>query len=477
MGRDYDVDHSFTGSRPNRFVISVALAAFLLHACCSLSMAATYYISSSGNDTAGGSSVAAAWKTIAKANASLRPGDTVSILAGTYADQIRPAVSGKSNKKITYSAYQGQEVILSNPICVDLRDRSHIGIIGFTARGGQRFLVTGEAKIQGNAHHNIIKNNTIANFTGWGTIYFSNNCTYNEITGNTISTCHGDAILLSINCSHNKIQNNIVHDTAEHSELCIRGANSDHPKGRSDHNIIKDNTFYNSGGSTDCAVMLLLNSNNNIFEGNRIYETTAAMGNGKYAGIKINNSSGNILRYNHFSNLDGFGALIYANVWGGLAFASESNAIHNNVFHNCEVTRQQIDEGAVVLYRYADAKAVSNNVIINNIISESKYFAFVVAAVGEGGAMNNLFANNTLHNNNLPIRRSGKDLTAAQAMVAYSSEFKSLNDWNPQFVDVPDKNFTLLRTSPCIDAGRKHPSLQMKIAGARPDIGADEYRD
>ena len=464
-------------SKCNRIILSLVLAPLFLLAFSSLSMAATYYISGSGNDTAGGLSVTTAWKTIAKANASLKPGDTVYLLAGTYADQIRPAVSGSGNAgRITYSAYDGQQVILSNSVTVNLRDRSYISIIGFTAKGGQRFLVTGESTIQGNAHHNIIKNNTISNFAGWGAIYFSNNCTYNEIIGNTISYCHGDAILLSINCSYNTVRNNVVHDTNEHSELCIRGANSDYPTGQSNHNLIKDNIFYNSGGTTDCAVMIILNSNYNIFEGNKIYETPSALGNGKYAGLKINNSSGNILRYNHFSNLDGFGTLIYANVWGGLAFATERNAIHNNVFHNCEVTKQQTDEGAIVLYRYANSKPVNNNVIINNIISESKYFAFDVAAVGGSAyAANNLFANNTLYNNSKSIRRHGANFTATQAMAAYPGEFKSLNEWDPQYLDSAIRNFTLKSTSPCIDAGTVHTGLQIDFSGVRPDIGANEH--
>jgi len=460
------------------FLKSLGLVHIVFLVFCSLSNAGTYYISPTGNDKATGLSVTESWNTIAKANASLKPGDTAYILAGTYSDQIRPSVSGISGERITYSAYNGQIVILSASTCVNLQNRSYISIIGFTANGGKRFLVTGDSSAEGNAHYNIIKDNALSNLTGWGAIYLSNNCTYNEISGNTISACFGDAILLQINCNYNTIYGNVVHDTGEHSELCIRGAisSTDHPDAQSNYNIVKDNIFYNSGGTTDGAVMVLLNSNYNLFEGNKFYETPAGLGNAKYNGLKINNSTGNIVRYNEFSNLDGFGALIYTNLWSGLAFPAEGNVIHNNVFYNCEVAHQQFDEGAILLYRYDGAKPISNNIIINNIISDSKYFAITLAAVGGSSyLLNNVLANNTLYNNAMTIRRLGTNLTAAQAMASFPHEFKSLSGWNPEFIDPAHQDFRLSTTSPCRDAGTLYSGLQIPYQGSQPDIGFDEY--
>ncbi len=60
--------------------------------------ARTYYIDPvNGNDSYAGSSEVRAWKTIAKANQTLSPGDTVLIKAGAYNDaSINPARSGTS---------------------------------------------------------------------------------------------------------------------------------------------------------------------------------------------------------------------------------------------------------------------------------------------------------------------------------------------------------------------------------------------
>jgi len=64
--------------------------------------ATTYYVSPVGNDAATGTTLLSAWHSIAKANASLRPGDTVMISPGTYSDAIGPANNGTSTARISY---------------------------------------------------------------------------------------------------------------------------------------------------------------------------------------------------------------------------------------------------------------------------------------------------------------------------------------------------------------------------------------
>jgi beta-glucanase (GH16 family) len=70
---------------------------------------ATYYVSPTGNDANAGT-LAAPWKTIAKANATLQAGDTVIIRAGTYNEDILPKNSGVAGKPITYQGYAGEQV-------------------------------------------------------------------------------------------------------------------------------------------------------------------------------------------------------------------------------------------------------------------------------------------------------------------------------------------------------------------------------
>jgi hypothetical protein len=66
--------------------------------------AAVYFIDkNSGNDSANGSA-GSAWKTIAKANNTLKPGDTVIIKKGTYSEGINPQNSGSNGNPITYKS-------------------------------------------------------------------------------------------------------------------------------------------------------------------------------------------------------------------------------------------------------------------------------------------------------------------------------------------------------------------------------------
>ncbi len=82
--------------------------------------AAEYYIDQahpSANDANSGTA-SLPWKTITKANASLMPGDTVYIKAGTYNQYISPARSGTAGNLITFRNYSNDTVrITGHALC------------------------------------------------------------------------------------------------------------------------------------------------------------------------------------------------------------------------------------------------------------------------------------------------------------------------------------------------------------------------
>lgn len=88
---------------------SMLLAALLL-AClfevagAQSALAATYYISPGGNDTAAGTSTAAPWKTFSRAWQTVQPGDTLLVMDGTYTQVIAPTLSGQAGSPITIRA-------------------------------------------------------------------------------------------------------------------------------------------------------------------------------------------------------------------------------------------------------------------------------------------------------------------------------------------------------------------------------------
>jgi hypothetical protein len=72
----------------------------------------TWYVSTSGSDSADGS-VGAPFRTIQQAANTAQPGDTVLVRAGTYRETVTPARSGASGRPITYKPYPGERVTVS----------------------------------------------------------------------------------------------------------------------------------------------------------------------------------------------------------------------------------------------------------------------------------------------------------------------------------------------------------------------------
>lgn len=78
----------------------------------SVGFAAEYSVAPQGDDGNVGSP-AAPWRTLAKACAVAKPGDTVWLGAGTYRETLRPQVSGEAGKPIRFLARPGEQVVLS----------------------------------------------------------------------------------------------------------------------------------------------------------------------------------------------------------------------------------------------------------------------------------------------------------------------------------------------------------------------------
>ena len=68
-----------------------------------------YYVANDGDDGQQGT-LGKPWKTLAKANSSLRAGDTLYIRQGTYPEMIEPQHSGTAGAKIRYQNYQNEVV-------------------------------------------------------------------------------------------------------------------------------------------------------------------------------------------------------------------------------------------------------------------------------------------------------------------------------------------------------------------------------
>jgi parallel beta-helix repeat protein len=74
--------------------------------------AATYYVSTAGNDSADGST-SAPWHTIQHAADALKPGDTAIIRGGAYRETITLRTSGTPQSRISICAAEGEQVIIT----------------------------------------------------------------------------------------------------------------------------------------------------------------------------------------------------------------------------------------------------------------------------------------------------------------------------------------------------------------------------
>lgn len=71
---------------------------------------ATYFISTTGDDQQTGLKRSKAWRSISKAAARARPGDTVLLVGGTYREIVRLRVTGDVGKPITFRCAPGERV-------------------------------------------------------------------------------------------------------------------------------------------------------------------------------------------------------------------------------------------------------------------------------------------------------------------------------------------------------------------------------
>ncbi len=110
--------------------------------------AATYYVAPGGNDSSLGTSLATAWRTLAKANSSLLPGDVVLIQPGTYSDGIVPARDGGATSRISYVGSLASPGVVVVAL-IDLTGRSYISVKGVTSAGNATLNATiGEVAAQ-----------------------------------------------------------------------------------------------------------------------------------------------------------------------------------------------------------------------------------------------------------------------------------------------------------------------------------------
>jgi len=387
----------------------------------------------------GGSSTA--YRTLAGASAVATAGTVVMIRAGTYNEQLRPAVSGTAANPITYQAYNAETVNLSASPAIDLSDRSNIVV--------DRLRVEDTTWLEArNAHSNVVQNCVFRGTPASGTtgnIRFIQGH-YNRILNNVIED--GNDNLLLIDSNYNVVQGNTIRE-ARHSIFGIRCG---------DYNVLRGNYFsntqqkigevYDCGADTSAVPNSFNSTSHNLIEGNTFADTATYYSTSGDSGIQYSGQHG-IIRSNVFYNCNvGLGMQVYDDE----ALYNVNNRVYQNVFF-------QNDGAGIGLM----ANTVSNY-FVNNALLANRGCISDCLAVSPGQVVYRRPLGTTVRfvNNDILYQQAnqavmeeefGSGSTVTQFAAANPGLLAGSLEVDPGFVNAAGYDFHLQPTSPLIDAG------------------------
>ncbi|MGI5397301.1 right-handed parallel beta-helix repeat-containing protein [Streptomyces sp. CA-251251] len=192
-----------------------------------LAASRTYYVSPSGSDSNPGTSTAKPFRSLQKAADSTRPGDTVSIMNGTYrnkanaSDVVVISRSGRAGAPITFQAHPGHHPVI-NPVGawngIRISGASHIVVRGLEVKGDSANISLADAERGASTKNGKFNTNCIwaePNRTGTKPHHI-------DIVGNTVHHCPGLGIG-SRGADHMTIDRNHVHSTSWYTVFATSG--------------------------------------------------------------------------------------------------------------------------------------------------------------------------------------------------------------------------------------------------------------
>jgi len=282
----------------------------------------TYYVdktNGSCSDTGTGLTPALPFCKIGKGASAAVAGDTVRVLAGSYAETVAVPKSGSAGLPITYSAAPGVTVtgngLASGGDAFQISSKSYVIVDGFTITGtaDNGIYVSGSNHITISNNHVSYSGKPVSGSTRAG-IYLAAT-TDSTITGNTSDHNSEDGIRLEAGAVNNTISNNISFANAEQWQ---RNATGIHVNGSGSFNntIIHNITYANE----DTGLQFYNKAHNNFVIGNLTY------GNGDHGIDNLNSPYntviGNTVQGNHTSGI---------NLEGSAAPGSSGAKVMNNI--------------------------------------------------------------------------------------------------------------------------------------------------
>jgi hypothetical protein len=426
----------------------LALAAFGVSLLPVSAQGSTYYVALNGSDSNPGTE-ARPFGSINHGVRALRPGDTLLVRGGLYAEELRNTIpSGESwQRPVTLKAYPGEEVVLmpgpgAQRVITIAHNRHYIIIDGLTLDGTHTRHET--VKIAGHPdtsqpspthirlRHNVIRNAGAAQ---------SSNGEYKYFSAGVLTT----GLANHVEYLYNTIHNNGVTDY-DHGIYHTAS-----------YGLIEGNIVYHNMGS-GIKIGWGQNAVDNVVRNNLIYDNNIAPG-----------ADGRKKQGRGIGVYAGSGTLVYNNViWGhhhsgiDVTYGGNNARIYHNTVHN--------NAGWGIVVGFGSSGDTARNTIVrNNIV----YQEHTHPAIANLRGINTVIENNLTFGRNPQITQGGGGGTATFA--------GNIENTDPQFANFSARDFTLLAGSPAIDAGASLTDVSMDFLGVpRPqnglhDLGAFEF--
>jgi hypothetical protein len=338
--------------------------------------AADYYVSPSGDDRNNGTSVSSAWRTIAKANAAVRAGDTVYLRGGEYLnDPISPATSGRAGSPITYTGYQTERPVLTSqtPLGLEhailLRGISHIVVqkIAIDGKAMSPQATVGHFATLDGASYVEIRDSELTYADGWSGIDIIGGSHHILILRNRIDFVgrwnrngddYGDSIWIGEDAHHNLIASNYL-THGGHELVRTKGS----------YSIVQDNVFDNDWSDVEGeglgARNFTLDGLHNVAQRNIARGTKKSIDSPWNQAVKVE-GIGNIARRNLIlgNHHDAFTSEV-----GSWQANARDNRIYNNTIYN--------NGGAAWRIRYyTNDTRPSGNEFKNNLIYRNRQLPY-----------------------------------------------------------------------------------------------------
>jgi hypothetical protein len=391
--------------------------------------AATYFVATSGNDAAAGD-MGAPWATLQHAADTVGAGDTVIVLAGSYAG-FNLESSGMAGAPIVFSAREGVQISSENattPDGINLEGASYVVVEGFTVNGMERAGLRAVT-----ADHVVLRNNR-ANANGrWG-----------------ILTGFVEDMLIEGNFTSGSIE--------EHG---IYVSNS------GDRPIIRNNVSWNNNANG-------IHMNGDAEQGgdgiisNALVERNLIYGNGVAGGSGINcdGVQNSLIVNNLIYDSHASGISLYRIDGGG---PSTNNLVINN-------TVVIANDGRWALNIMDDS---SGTTVYNNVFLSLHPSRGAISLCGPGCELDLVSDHNVVIDRFTRDDGTVIDLAAWQAATG-QDESSVVSDSAAVFLDAAGDDYHLSMTSPAVDSGTAMNAPAGDLEGnARPagpgvDIGAYE---